>query len=312
MPSIPPRPRSRSVQLNRTGRDSSPSGQQANGKNAPQPSSSSSSSSSAQGSQPSPSGARGPHPSSANIAPQQQLYQPQGYQQAQQQQSQQQQQQAQSQQGARPGSGFVQPGQQAKGAAQAPSIVVSNDNVRPTFLTSRRCISTDSRLRTRRLSVMRRRCTSARRCTRLTRSLSRAQAVMPQDPLPHPSSSPHHPVPGGPQRTSAVPFPTSSVSPPPGTAAATAAANLSHALHGGPTDLATPPKVQGGAGKLKGTAGGPQGTPKDTIPMARTPRKQRSSRVHVTEKVELERLPGFLGASPSPCLESPPERPSED
>ncbi|GAA5843783.1 hypothetical protein JCM9279_000142 [Rhodotorula babjevae] len=229
--------------LNRTGRDSSPSGQQANGKNAPQPSSSSSS---AQGSQSSPSGARGPHPSSANIAPQQQLYQPQGYQQGQQQQSQQQQQQ-QSQSGGRPGSGFVQPGQQGKGAGQAPSIVVSNDN-----------------------------------------------AVMPQDPLPHPSSSPHHPVPGGPQRTSAVPFPTSSVSPPPGGAAATAAANLSHALHGGPTDLATPPKVQAGAGKLKGTAGGPQGTPKDTIPMARTPRKQRSSRVHVTEKVELERLPGFL------------------
>lgn len=124
---------------------------------------------------------------------------------------------------------------------------------------------------------------------------------MPQDPLPHPSSSPHHHLPGGPQRTSAVPFPTSSssVSPPPGSAAATAAANLSHALH---SDLGTPPKLQAGGGKLKGAAGGPQGTPKDTIPMARTPRKQRSSRVHVTEKVELERLPGFLGASPDAPL----------
>lgn len=37
--------------------------------------------------------------------------------------------------------------------------------------------------------------------------------------------------------------------------------------------------------------------PKDTIPMVgKPPRKQRSSRFVVTEKVEIERLPPFLGA----------------
>lgn len=36
---------------------------------------------------------------------------------------------------------------------------------------------------------------------------------------------------------------------------------------------------------------------KDTIPLTgKTPRKQRSSRFHVTEKVELEKLPVFQGA----------------
>ncbi|KAI3637116.1 hypothetical protein MIR68_004822 [Amoeboaphelidium protococcarum] len=32
---------------------------------------------------------------------------------------------------------------------------------------------------------------------------------------------------------------------------------------------------------------------KDTIPISKTPRRQRSSRFHVTERVELEKLPGF-------------------
>jgi serine/threonine-protein phosphatase 2A regulatory subunit B' len=37
--------------------------------------------------------------------------------------------------------------------------------------------------------------------------------------------------------------------------------------------------------------------PKDTIPIVgKPPRKQRSSRFHVTEKVEIERLPAFNGA----------------
>lgn len=37
-------------------------------------------------------------------------------------------------------------------------------------------------------------------------------------------------------------------------------------------------------------------TPKDTIPMVgKPPRKQRSSRFHVTERVEIERLPSFAG-----------------
>ena len=38
--------------------------------------------------------------------------------------------------------------------------------------------------------------------------------------------------------------------------------------------------------------------PKDTIPMVgKPPRKQRSSRFIVTEKVDIERLPPFLGES---------------
>jgi len=39
-----------------------------------------------------------------------------------------------------------------------------------------------------------------------------------------------------------------------------------------------------------------QQQPKDTIPMVgKPPRKQRSSRFHVTERVEIERLPSFNG-----------------
>jgi serine/threonine-protein phosphatase 2A regulatory subunit B' len=53
---------------------------------------------------------------------------------------------------------------------------------------------------------------------------------------------------------------------------------------------ATPPKA-GPLGRLRGV--------KDTIPVTgKTPRKQRSSRFHVTEKHELEKLPQFHGASP--------------
>uniref|UniRef100_A0A1D1YJ73 Serine/threonine protein phosphatase 2A regulatory subunit n=1 Tax=Anthurium amnicola TaxID=1678845 RepID=A0A1D1YJ73_9ARAE len=36
-----------------------------------------------------------------------------------------------------------------------------------------------------------------------------------------------------------------------------------------------------------------KGTPKDVIPISKAPRRQRSSRFHVTEKVELEKLPNF-------------------
>ncbi|BGP53682.1 serine/threonine-protein phosphatase 2A 56 kDa regulatory subunit delta isoform [Rhodotorula sphaerocarpa] len=116
---------------------------------------------------------------------------------------------------------------------------------------------------------------------------------MPQDPLPHPSSSPHHQVPGGPHRAAGVPFPSGAgpgpMSPPIGSGVATASAGLGGMSH----DPNTPPKAPA-VNKLGGRAGGPQTTPKDTIPLARTPRKQRSSRVHVDEKVELQRLPGFL------------------
>jgi Protein phosphatase 2A regulatory B subunit (B56 family) len=42
--------------------------------------------------------------------------------------------------------------------------------------------------------------------------------------------------------------------------------------------------------------------PKDTIPMVgKPPRKQRSSRFHVTEKVEIERLPAFNGMDTLGC-----------
>lgn len=42
----------------------------------------------------------------------------------------------------------------------------------------------------------------------------------------------------------------------------------------------------------------PQGTPKDTIPVVKPPRKQRSSRFVTSEKVEIEKLPSFSGESP--------------
>lgn len=59
------------------------------------------------------------------------------------------------------------------------------------------------------------------------------------------------------------------------------------------TETAQPPKA-GTLGRLR------QG-PKDTIPVnAKTPpRKQRSSRFHVTEKVELEKLPNFTEVVPA-------------
>ncbi|CAI2162303.1 8558_t:CDS:10 [Funneliformis geosporum] len=41
-----------------------------------------------------------------------------------------------------------------------------------------------------------------------------------------------------------------------------------------------------------------KGTPKDVIPISKAPRRQRSSRFHVTEKVELEKLPNFNEVSP--------------
>lgn len=64
-------------------------------------------------------------------------------------------------------------------------------------------------------------------------------------------------------------------------------------LHG---PNATPPKA-GPINKLRGNVPG-QGTPKDTIPIAKTPRKQRSSRFHVTEKVDIKQLPSLLEAQP--------------
>ncbi|GAA98002.1 uncharacterized protein L969DRAFT_102306 [Mixia osmundae IAM 14324] len=63
--------------------------------------------------------------------------------------------------------------------------------------------------------------------------------------------------------------------------------------------MTTPPK-SGPIAKLRqgGVPSPTSQTPKDTIPLAKTPRKQRSSRFHVTERVELERLPGFMEVHP--------------
>ncbi|MCO5573880.1 hypothetical protein L7F22_027655 [Adiantum nelumboides] len=59
------------------------------------------------------------------------------------------------------------------------------------------------------------------------------------------------------------------------------------------TEGATPPKI-GTLNRLRQGGSIAQG-PKDTIPITNKtpPRKQRSSRFHVTEKVELEKLPNF-------------------
>lgn len=104
------------------------------------------------------------------------------------------------------------------------------------------------------------------------------QATMPTDPLPHPSASAHHPIqPTARNSTnsnnSPMPFPSNPpVSP--------------------TTTATTPPK----AGLLKSTRQVSAGGPKDTIPLAKTIRKQRPSSVHATEHVDLERLPGFSGS----------------
>lgn len=69
-----------------------------------------------------------------------------------------------------------------------------------------------------------------------------------------------------------------------------------------PSELATPPKL----GALNRLRQGPSTLgPKDTIPItAKTPpRKQRSSRFHVTEKVELEKLPKFSEVGPADLSE---------
>lgn len=99
---------------------------------------------------------------------------------------------------------------------------------------------------------------------------------MPADPMPHPSAAPHHQVPGAPLRVHGR-----------GEAPSPFMRDQSATR---PNDHATPPKA-GPINKLRGAS-----TPKDTIPIAKTPRKQRSSRFHVSEKVEIQRLPSFMGA----------------
>lgn len=95
---------------------------------------------------------------------------------------------------------------------------------------------------------------------------------MPPDPIPH---SPHGRGLGSPDRGGSL----------------------------GPDGM-TPPRV-GTLNRLRG--------PKDTIPIVgKTPRKQRSSRFYVTEKVEIKALPSFAGAySSSICRRSRADQETE-
>ena len=110
---------------------------------------------------------------------------------------------------------------------------------------------------------------------------------MPVDPIPHSVATASQPS------SSITPFhhTGSPGSPPPPGAAI---ASLSSARASPLRELGTPPK----AGTLNRLRQGPSTSgPKDTIPITSKtpPRKQRSSRFHVTEKVELEKLPHFNG-----------------
>ncbi|SYW82378.1 related to B56-delta regulatory subunit of protein phosphatase 2A [Ustilago bromivora] len=113
---------------------------------------------------------------------------------------------------------------------------------------------------------------------------------MPADPIPHSVATTSQPS------SSITPFhhTGSPGSPPPPGAAMASLSSTGIAA----SELATPPK----AGTLNRMRGVPSTTgPKDTIPItAKTPpRKQRSSRFHVTEKVELEKLPHFNEVVPA-------------
>ncbi|SPO24390.1 related to B56-delta regulatory subunit of protein phosphatase 2A [Ustilago trichophora] len=107
---------------------------------------------------------------------------------------------------------------------------------------------------------------------------------MPADPIPHSVATASQPS------SSITPFhhTGSPGSPPPPGAAMASLSSAGIAA----SELATPPK----AGTLNRLRQGPSTSgPKDTIPITSKtpPRKQRSSRFHVTEKVELEKLPHF-------------------
>jgi serine/threonine-protein phosphatase 2A regulatory subunit B' len=102
---------------------------------------------------------------------------------------------------------------------------------------------------------------------------------MPADPIPH---TPHHM--GAP------------ASPPPAGAQIPSLNGISSGgpgLSAGDISPNQPPK----AGTLNRLRQGVTSGPKDTIPITSKtpPRKQRSSRFHVTERVEIEKLPNFGG-----------------
>lgn len=116
---------------------------------------------------------------------------------------------------------------------------------------------------------------------------------MPVDPIPHSVATASQPS------SSITPFhhTGSPGSPPPPGAAMASLSSTGIA----PSELATPPK----AGALNRLRQSPSNAgPKDTIPITSKtpPRKQRSSRFHVTEKVELEKLPQFNGTYTSPTF----------
>lgn len=119
---------------------------------------------------------------------------------------------------------------------------------------------------------------------------------MPADPIPHSVATASQPS------SSITPFhhtgsPGSPL--PPGAAMASLSSTGIAA-----SELATPPK----AASLTRLRQSPSNSgPKDTIPITSKtpPRKQRSSRFHVTEKVELEKLPHFNGMCPSPRFFDP-------
>ncbi len=95
---------------------------------------------------------------------------------------------------------------------------------------------------------------------------------MPADPLPHPSNSPQQ----SPVRQaigSQVTLPPNVLSP-----------------------GSSPAK--GRQGTAGGVGPGPAGAPLDLVPTLKPPRKQASSRFHVTERVQLQRLPGLMEVGP--------------
>ena len=55
-----------------------------------------------------------------------------------------------------------------------------------------------------------------------------------------------------------------------------------------PTKEIVQPKTSGAIDRIKNA-------PKDYIPISRTPKRQRSSRFHITENIELEKLPNLKG-----------------
>ena len=116
---------------------------------------------------------------------------------------------------------------------------------------------------------------------------------MPSDPIEHPSAVPHHPATGGPlHNANATPPKAGPIS------KFARAAGVAPGSPGGPSSPVSPIGMPSGAGLGAAGSPGQPGSPgpKDTIPIAKTPRKQRSSRFHVTEKVEIHRLPSFLGS----------------